>query len=84
MKHLLMLPIWLYRRLLSPLKPVCCRFDPTCSAYAMTALQRHGVCGGILLSVWRLLRCQPFAAPGHDPVPERFGIWPRANHQGGE
>jgi putative membrane protein insertion efficiency factor len=62
-------PIVLYRRVLSPLKPPTCRFSPTCSAYAHEAILRHGVIRGGALAAWRILRCQPFARGGYDPVP---------------
>lgn len=48
-----------------------CRFEPSCSAYALTALQRHGALRGGALAVWRVLRCHPWCEGGHDPVPER-------------
>jgi hypothetical protein len=64
-------PIRFYRRWISPLKPPMCRFDPTCSQYAIQALETHGFFRGTGLAVWRLLRCQPFAKGGHDPVPPR-------------
>lgn len=79
MKHLLMLPVWLYRRLVSPWKPPCCRFSPTCSEYALEALRRHGAWRGSWLVVWRLLRCQPFCAGGWDPVPPDGRHSPRAS-----
>ena len=63
------LPLRFYRRFLSPLKPPTCRFQPTCSQYAIEALERHGPLRGSALAVWRLLRCQPFCRGGHDPVP---------------
>jgi putative membrane protein insertion efficiency factor len=69
-------PIRFYRRFLSPLKPPMCRFKPTCSQYAIEALEVHGVVRGTLLAVWRILRCQPFARGGFDPVP------PRNHHHG--
>ena len=69
MKWLLMLPVWLYRKLLSPLKPPTCRFHPTCSGYAMEALRVHGALRGSWLTVRRLVRCHPFCEPGFDPVP---------------
>jgi len=47
----------------------CCRFYPTCSNYAIEALEKHGAIKGIWLSVWRILRCQPFCKGGFDPVP---------------
>lgn len=62
-------PIVFYRRALSPLKPATCRFSPTCSAYAHEAILRHGVFRGGALAAWRILRCQPFARGGYDPVP---------------
>ena len=64
-------PLRFYRRFLSPLKPPMCRFHPTCSQYALEAIEAHGVLRGLGLSTWRLLRCQPFCRGGHDPVPER-------------
>lgn len=59
-----------YRRFLSPWKPACCRFHPTCSQYALEAFRAHGFVRGLGLAVWRVLRCQPFARGGWDPVPE--------------
>ena len=67
--HLLALPIRLYKRLLSPLLPPACRFHPTCSVYALQALEKHGALRGLRLTLWRLLRCQPFHPGGLDPVP---------------
>jgi len=62
-------PIRFYRRFLSPLKPPMCRFHPTCSAYAIEALETHGLLRGMGYACWRILRCQPFCRGGHDPVP---------------
>ena len=50
------------------------RFEPTCSAYAHQAILAHGIVKGTLLAAWRVLRCQPFSAGGHDPVPGP-GAW---------
>jgi len=61
-----------YRYLLKPWLGSACRFEPTCSAYAIEALQRHGALGGSALTGWRLLRCQPWCNGGCDPVPEHF------------
>jgi putative membrane protein insertion efficiency factor len=58
-----------YRLLLSPWLGSQCRFEPTCSAYALDALQVHGAAGGSYLAARRLLRCHPWCAGGHDPVP---------------
>ena len=66
-----------YQLLLSPLKKLLfgpgagCRFVPTCSCYAIEALHRHGVLKGSWLAVRRILRCHPWGASGHDPVPEK-------------
>jgi putative membrane protein insertion efficiency factor len=66
---ILLLPIRLYRALLSPLLPPVCRFHPSCSRYAMEALQTHGPWRGSYLAARRLLRCHPFHPGGLDPVP---------------
>jgi putative membrane protein insertion efficiency factor len=58
-----------YKRWISPMLPNACRFVPTCSEYAMEAVERHGVMRGSRLAAGRLLRCHPFAHAGYDPVP---------------
>ncbi len=58
-----------YRLLLSPWLGGACRFTPTCSVYAIEALERHGALRGSGLAAWRLVRCGPWCAGGHDPVP---------------
>ncbi|MEG1887335.1 MAG: membrane protein insertion efficiency factor YidD [Oscillospiraceae bacterium] len=70
MKRLLIGLIKIYQRGISPLSPGCCRFSPTCSGYAIEALQKHGIIKGLGLSIWRVLRCNPFGKGGFDPVPE--------------
>ena len=60
-----------YQYFISPLVPPSCRFEPTCSHYAMTALKRHGAVVGLALALWRVLRCNPFCPGGVDDVPER-------------
>jgi len=57
-----------YQYLISPLFPPSCRFTPTCSDYAIQAIETHGVLRGVVLALWRILRCHPFAKGGHDPV----------------
>lgn len=69
--RLLAAPIIAYRRWLSPALPARCRFYPSCSTYALTALARRGAVVGTGLAVWRLLRCHPFHPGGYDPVPEK-------------
>ena len=59
-----------YRRYLSVLKPRCCRFEPSCSAYARDAFLIHGFWRGMALTAWRILRCHPFCKGGYDPVPQ--------------
>ncbi len=61
----------LYRKFISPIKPNCCRFTPTCSAYALEAFQKRGFFMGLILTILRILRCNPFSKGGYDPVPER-------------
>lgn len=72
MKYLCIALIRFYRKYLSRLKrnPTC-RFTPTCSAYALEAYQKRGFFAGTILTVWRILRCNPYSAGGYDPVPER-------------
>ena len=67
-------PIRLYGKLLSPALPRRCKYEPTCSAYAIEAVSRFGAARGTLLAVWRLLRCNPFSHGGFDPVRERFTL----------
>ena len=71
MKHLMIWLIGLYRKFISPMKPPCCRFTPSCSAYAIEAYKKRGFFVGTILTVWRILRCNPFCKGGYDPVPER-------------
>jgi uncharacterized protein len=61
-------PIRLYQRFISPLLPRRCKYEPTCSAYAVQAVRSFGPFRGTVLAVWRLLRCNPFSHGGHDPV----------------
>ena len=69
--RLLALPIKGYRLLLSPWIGYNCRYYPTCSAYALEALETHGALKGGLMAAWRILRCNPWGGCGHDPVPPR-------------
>lgn len=67
--YLLLIPIYIYKRLISPLLPPMCRFTPSCSTYAVEALKKHGPFKGLYLTIWRILRCNPWGGCGHDPVP---------------
>ena len=60
-----------YRKLISPYIRRSCRFVPTCSEYAVEALERFGFIRGTIMAVWRILRCNPFAGGGYDPVAEK-------------
>ena len=71
MKHIMIWLIRLYQKYISPLKPPCCRFTPTCSAYAIEAFTKRGFFVGLGLTVWRILRCNPFSKGGYDPVPDK-------------
>lgn len=65
-------PLRFYRAVLSPLKGTpCCRFRPSCSQYAIEAVEEWGILVGTALAVWRVLRCNPFSRGGDDPVPKR-------------
>jgi putative membrane protein insertion efficiency factor len=66
-----------YRLLLKPWLGNACRFEPTCSAYSLQALHRHGALGGTALTAWRIARCQPWCNGGCDPVPERLNLFSR-------
>ncbi len=66
--------LWLlrwYKRAVSPLMPPACRYTPTCSEYAMEAIETHGLARGAALAARRILSCHPFARGGYDPVPQR-------------
>jgi putative membrane protein insertion efficiency factor len=68
--RMLMAMVVAYRRYVSPVLPARCRFYPSCSAYSLEALQKHGAIRGTALTIWRLLRCHPFHPGGYDPVPD--------------
>jgi uncharacterized protein len=71
MTALALAPIQLYRRLISPALPRRCKFEPTCSAYAVEAVRELGVTRGTVLAAWRLVRCNPWSHGGYDPVEAR-------------
>lgn len=71
MRRVLIGLIRFYQKNISPAKPSCCRFTPTCSAYAVEAIEVHGAVKGGFLAVRRLLRCHPLGKGGYDPVPPK-------------
>ncbi|MCL2593818.1 MAG: membrane protein insertion efficiency factor YidD [Defluviitaleaceae bacterium] len=70
MKKAILKIITFYKKFISPMLPDACRFSPTCSEYAFEAVSKHGVFKGAFLSVYRILRCNPFCKGGFDPVPD--------------
>ncbi len=71
MKRVLIALIRFYQKNISSKTPPCCRFIPTCSQYAVTAIERFGAIRGTGMAIWRILRCGPWSPGGYDPVPER-------------
>ena len=71
MKRAMLASLRFYKRRISPLLPPACKYTPTCSEYAMQAVERYGAVYGGYLAARRLLRCHPFAKGGYDPAPER-------------
>jgi putative membrane protein insertion efficiency factor len=69
MKKFLLACVSFYRRRISPLRPPSCRFTPTCSAYALEAIEKYGAAKGLWLSLKRICKCHPFHKGGYDPVP---------------
>ena len=67
-KMIMIYLIKFYRKIISPLKPPCCRFVPTCSEYALLAFEKHGFFKGFYLSLKRILKCHPFHPGGYDPI----------------
>jgi len=66
--RVLVAPIRLYQRVISPALPRHCRYEPTCSQYAVDAIGRYGILRGLAMASWRLLRCNPWSHGGFDPV----------------
>jgi uncharacterized protein len=67
-RSLVSAPIVLYQRLISPALPRRCKYEPTCSRYAIDAIREYGILRGLVLAGWRLLRCNPWSHGGYDPV----------------
>lgn len=68
MKYVFIYLIKFYQKFISPFFPPSCRFYPTCSNYAIEAFKKYGVIKGLILSIWRILRCNPFNKGGYDPL----------------
>jgi putative membrane protein insertion efficiency factor len=71
-------PIIVYQRFISPGLPRRCRYEPTCSRYGVQAIQRYGILRGLVLAGWRVLRCNPFSPGGFDPVEAQTLFTPHA------
>lgn len=69
-RNLFLMPVYFYRKFISPHTAPHCRFNPTCSQYAVDAVKKRGIIIGTGLTIWRILRCNPFCKGGYDPVPE--------------
>jgi putative membrane protein insertion efficiency factor len=78
-RTLVLAPIVFYQRVVSPAIPRRCKYEPTCSRYAVEAIRQYGILRGLVLAGWRLLRCNPWSYGGYDPVEAQrvFRIGPR-------
>jgi putative membrane protein insertion efficiency factor len=68
LRSIVVAPIRVYQRVLSPALPARCKYYPSCSSYAVQAIERYGILRGLVLAGWRLLRCNPWSHGGYDPV----------------
>ncbi len=75
MKKLMIIAIKFYRKYISPMKSTKCPYIPTCSQYGLEAINKHGALKGGILTIWRIMRCNPFSKGGVDPVPDEFTIF---------
>jgi putative membrane protein insertion efficiency factor len=74
LRAVVLAPVVAYQRLISPALPRRCKYEPTCSRYAVQAIGEYGILRGLVLAVWRLLRCNPWSHGGYDPV-EAQGVF---------
>lgn len=74
MKSMVIAALRGYKRWISPMLPNACRYVPTCSEYAIEAVESHGVIRGIAMGAWRVLRCNPLGGNGYDPVPHAHAL----------
>jgi len=72
MKTLILLPVYFYKKCISPLLPNTCIYSPSCSSYMVDAVKDFGVIRGVAMGIWRILRCVPWAEGGVDPVPDNL------------
>ncbi len=77
-KKILIFPIRLYKKFISPYIGHHCRYFPTCSSYMIQSIETHGAIKGLLLGTYRILRCNPWSKGGYDPVPPK-GMWTNKN-----
>ena len=77
-RRIVIAPIRLYQTVISPALPRRCKYEPTCSMYAVQAIRRFGILRGLVLAGWRLLRCNPFSHGGFDPVESQRLFRPRS------
>jgi hypothetical protein len=77
LRRLAIAPFVLWRRVISPLIPSRCKYEPSCSRYAAQAVMRYGILRGLVLAAWRLLRCNPWSHGGYDPVEAQRLFAPR-------
>ena len=82
MKVVVLAPLRFYRRFISPTLAPRCKYHPSCSAYAVQAIERYGILRGLVLATWRVLRCNPFSHGGYDPPEAQtlFRRTPRTSH----
>ena len=80
MKAVVLAPLQFYRRFISPAFPPRCKYHPSCSAYAVQAIERYGILRGVVLAAWRVLRCNPFSHGGYDPPEAQSLFRARATH----
>jgi uncharacterized protein len=78
-RRLVTAPVRGYRRFVSPGLPARCKYEPSCSRYAVQAVERYGILRGLVLAAWRLLRCNPWSHGGHDPVEDQRLFAPRGS-----
>ncbi len=81
MKYIFILLVKFYKKCISPLKAPCCKYYPSCSSYALEAFEKHGAVKGLILAVWRILRCNPWSMGGIDHVPDEFFLYTMKNRE---